>query len=73
MPDSIGETTFLEAADEIQLAAGEPLQQSESETLDGNIIELVETAAAPAGAREFFGARSLHCLLTNLSKRAKPL
>ena len=44
-PESTGKTTFLEIADEIQLEDGEPLQQSEPETLEGDIIELVESSA----------------------------
>jgi hypothetical protein len=44
-PESIGKTTFLEINDEILLEDGEPLQQSESETLEGDIIELVESSA----------------------------
>ena len=44
-PKSVGEATVLEIADEIQLEDGVPLQQSEPEALEEDIIELVESSA----------------------------
>jgi hypothetical protein len=44
-PESNGKTTIEEITDEIQLEDGEPLQQSDPEKLEGDIIELVESSA----------------------------